>query len=63
MALPLNDPLPADAFRAITASTVTRFELEGHNRFSHRSGFYIGDAIIPESDVASRISIYHFKKT
>src|SRR5712692_1163068 len=44
IALPLNDPLPADAFRAITASTITRFELEGHNRFGHRSGFYIGDA-------------------
>src|SRR5215467_8782719 len=25
-------------------STITRFDLEGHNRFSHRSGFYVGDA-------------------
>jgi hypothetical protein len=43
-ALPLNAPLPADAFRAITPSAITRLELEGHNKFGHRSGFYIGDA-------------------
>jgi hypothetical protein len=44
IALAASDPLPADAFRAITPSAITRFELEGHNRFGHRSGFYVGDA-------------------
>jgi hypothetical protein len=42
--LTTSDPLPTDAFRAITPSAITRFELEGYNRFGHRSGFYVGDA-------------------
>ena len=42
--LPLNAPLPADALSALTPSKITMLELEGHNRFSRRCGFYIGDA-------------------